>query len=113
MIHLWQNDIMLPLFITYYVGGPVISPITQGTLTLKEFHMKKNKVQSEYKKALKEANKKTPTKSSGSKSLHELLFNNAFTRSKFFYYGIRILLIIAVIALAGQIDNLFYGFFAR
>lgn len=70
--------------------------------------MKKTKTQRDYQRQMQSHYKSTGIKQEKPKFN---LFRNAFTRSKFFYYGIRILLILVILGLANNIDALFYSFF--
>lgn len=70
--------------------------------------MKQTKTQKEYQKQMNNHYKST------GQSFHKPKFNifrNAFTRSKFFYYGIRIILILVVIALVNNMDAFLLSFF--
>lgn len=70
--------------------------------------MKKTKAQKEYQKQMNSHYKNT---GQTIKKPKFNLFRNAFTQSKFFFYGIRILLVLVVIALVNNVDAWLLSFF--
>lgn len=67
--------------------------------------MRKNKVQRDYKKAMNELQ---PDDKSKKMTLYKL-FHNPFTQSRFFFYAVRIILVLIVISLVNFADGLIYS----
>lgn len=70
--------------------------------------MRRTKTQKEYQKQIKKHHQES---GNAYKKPKFNIFRNAFTQSKFFYYLIRIILVLVVISLVNNIDALIYSLF--